>query len=178
MNPSRQIALADAEERLAFSNSYNRGDRLHVLFTLRHPRRIELLGEEWSSCDSFPAELLRIVGRLPRPALAAMTAQEREVLNRLPDRIVIWRGCYQSNLRGWSWSLDHRTAARFPFYTRYQQDGTPLLVKGRVARDRVVFLKLDREEREVVVDPDDVRIINSAKIKQARRISPNAEAAA
>lgn len=49
-----------------------------------------------------------------------------------------------------SWSTDKATAERFPTLTRYRQDGQPLLVTARVAKDRVIALKHDRAEAEII----------------------------
>jgi hypothetical protein len=117
-------------------------------------------------CDGFPDAMLDIIKRLPRPALAAMTAKERKLLSRFPEVVTIWRGCYEANGRGMSWSLDADVAARFPTLNRYRQEGQPLLIEGLVARDRIVFLKQDRDEQEVVVDPYEVSFVDVQELEQ------------
>lgn len=51
---------------------------------------------------------------------------------------------------GFSWSLDRRTAAKFPFMTRYSTD-EPRLLTATISKNRAAALKLDRGEQEVIV---------------------------
>jgi hypothetical protein len=70
----------------------------------------------------------------------------------LPARVTIYRGCSPVNATGLSWSLDPAIAAKFPTHARYSPpDGQPpLLVTATVARSRIVAVKLDRDEDEVI----------------------------
>lgn len=62
----------------------------------------------------------------------------------------MYRGCYKTNKRGFSWSLEREVAARSPFLYRYRQDDQALLVRATVAKRDIVALKHDREEAEVI----------------------------
>lgn len=69
-----------AEERLKFSNSFNRADALYECFEAQHPDWIKLLGDEWSGCDFFPSEETReMLECLPEPALEATSEVERNL---------------------------------------------------------------------------------------------------
>jgi hypothetical protein len=149
----------DAELELRWANSWNRGDRIVRLFEVKHPRQIALLGEEWIVCDCFPDEMSLVLELLPCPALAAMTREEQRFLDALPDEIDVWRGCYRNNRWGYSWSTSREVAAKFPFYARYRQAGKPLLLRGAVDKDDVLFVKLGRDEYEVVPRPGSVRVL-------------------
>ncbi|MBW3168178.1 Arm DNA-binding domain-containing protein [Qipengyuania flava] len=88
-----------------------------------------------------------------------MNEAETAALADLPEKFTIWRGCYQLNQRGLSWSLDRDLASRFPTLHRYRQDGQPLLIEAVLQREEVIALKLDRSEAEVVAwCPEVVRV--------------------
>lgn len=88
-----------------------------------------------------------------------MTEAELAALANLPEEVTIFRGCYARNKRGLSWSLDATEAAKFPFYNRYRQLGQPLLIRGKVRRDSILALKLDREELEVIAERPKIEAI-------------------
>ena len=160
-------AAINAEHRLKFANSYTRAAALLKVFRERHPRRLELLGEEWSGCDYYPAGMRKVVRDLPRPTWPAMDDLERYVFGNLPAIVTVFRGCYQTNRAGFSWSTSRDVAERFPTLMRYRQPGQPLLIEGRVRRERIAFLKLDRSEEEVVVHPDDVEVVGVVELRAA-----------
>ncbi len=66
--------------------------------------------------------------------------------------MTIYRGCSEVNLNGLSWSLCLEVASKFPALMRYMppKGRRPLLVTGEVAKRRVIAVKLDRKEREIV----------------------------
>jgi hypothetical protein len=51
-------------------------------------------------------------------------------------------------------------AARFPFYWRYHA-ADPVLVTATVPRDRIIALKLERHEREVITKGAEVISVES-----------------
>lgn len=67
-----------------------------------------------------------------------------------PALLPIWRSCYAPNKWGLSWSTDRDTAARFSTIHRYRQEGQPILVRAIVERDRIIALKHDRDEAEII----------------------------
>lgn len=48
-----------------------------------------------------------------------------------------------------AWSLSREVAARFPLLNRYRQ-ARPLLVTGTVPRHRILAVKLERNEAEII----------------------------
>lgn len=158
-HPSR---IAEVERRLELADSYSRADAILECVWIEHPRALELLGTYWTACDRYPPAVQSMLLRLKRrhgfPLLRAMDANERAWLGALPQQIGVWRGCYEHNRRGYSWSLAREVAERFPRLNRYRQDGTPLLIEGELAKCDVAFLKLDRQESEIVTVPDYVKI--------------------
>jgi hypothetical protein len=154
-----------AEEHLKFAHSYNRADRIIDLFVCRHPERIRLLGKEWSGCDAYPKEMRILLLGLPCPAVEAMTREEREHLDALPEIIHLWRGCYEHNRDGFSWSEVRSIAKRHLTLSRYRHDGShPLLLHGTVNRRDIIFVKHDRKEHEIVPRPGTVAIVETLRI--------------
>jgi hypothetical protein len=153
----------NAEKKLALANSYNRADRIIKVFVVDHPERIKLLGDEWSMCDFYPDLMRVLLLGLPCPALEAMTREEQEHLNALPETVHLWRGCYEHNREGFSWTEVRTIAERHPTLNRYRHDGSdPLLLHGTVSRKDILFVKLDRQEHEIVPRPGTVEIVEAA----------------
>ncbi len=105
-------------------------------------------------CDDIVVHRLTLRAILLNATLkerhAMMKPREIEQWRELPEIFPVYRGCYQFNRDGLSWSLSRATAAGFPALLRYaQRDHSPLLLTGHVARASIV-LKLDREESEVI----------------------------
>lgn len=157
----------NAEEELTFADNHTQANRILQLFVVNHPRKIELLGECWSTCDTYPAEMRLILDALPCPAMNAMTEEERGYLGALPGHIRVWRGCYDHNRFGFSWTENRAVAERFPRLDRYRCDGkTPILLQGMVNSKDILFVKLDRAEWEIVPRPGTVTIIEETEIVQ------------
>lgn len=167
------ITLEQGRDALSFCGSYERIDALLDLSPKFNNKKImdqsdwlTLLGENWQDCDNIGARLhyLKPAMFYPysrwwiRPLPEMMDDTEREVLAALPKIVTIYRGCGKSNIKGCCWSLDRAVAASFPFVNRYRQK-EPILVTARIRRYRIVALKLDREEQEVIMfDPHIVSI--------------------
>ena len=122
---------------------------------------VSALGEEWSVCDNTGACRERLIAVFKSDTRVQveqmMSDEERAARDALPATVTAWRGCYEHNKRGLSYSLKRDIAAKFPFLARFRDMGLPVLVTVRMLRSRAV-LKLDREEQElIVINP---RIIN------------------
>jgi hypothetical protein len=154
--PRKSLSLDDARNLIsATCDSYS---RLPALIALVGRDRLSLtdcrilLGEFWSICDNIGAHQQTVSMLLPMrgPCLEMMDTTERAALGALPDVVTVYRGCdADRNPDGLSWSLDRKTAARFPFQLRYRA-ASPVLVTGTVARADILALKFDRNEREVI----------------------------
>lgn len=155
------IRLSDAqrlaEARLHASPAHTLGSALTQVFVVRHPRRLELLGAYWSSCERSLWQLAFVLRSLRAPAAGAMNEAERAYLYSLPDLVAVWRGCYRAGRAGFSWSTKREIAERFPnVYLEhgYGLTGDPLLLSGTIRKTDVLFVKLDRGEFEVVGMPE------------------------
>lgn len=153
---SVSISTDDMDRALRFCNSY---DRLPSLLDL-HPLAIKsgieaewlaLLGREWSVCDNISEHLFNLIEVLPvrGPVIPMMTETEVGTYQALPDIVTVYRGAGRINRMGASWSLDEQVARRFPTLNRYRQK-TPMLYTARVPKERILAVKLDREEAEVI----------------------------
>lgn len=150
------ITAEEMDRALQFCNSYN---RLPALLDL-HPRAIRsgveaewkaLLGREWSICDNISEYLNDLIDILPAdgPVVEMMGDDEQAAFAQLPDIVTVYRGAGRFNRMGASWSLDEQVARRFPTLNRYRQK-TPMLYTARVPKERILAVKLDREEAEVI----------------------------
>lgn len=134
------------------TDSFSRMPQLIALHDqMDQPDWLRLLGENWSCCDNIGQHRLVLRRLLPSsgPVLEMMDAAELIAYRSLPARLTVFRGCGEINMLGACWSLDRDVAARFPTLNRYQQPA-PLLVTATVRRDRVLALKLDRDETEII----------------------------
>lgn len=116
---------------------------------------LQVLGEMWSMFDNvweYKERLLSIFQNLTRKELNLMMLDDELVeFNKLPEKIIIYRGCYEINRHGISWSTSQNIAKEFTTFARYRIDGeTPLLMMAKIPKSHAV-LKLDRGEFEVIV---------------------------
>ena len=91
-----------------------------------------------------------------------MNKEELVFYEKLPKTLEIYRGCYDFNQDGLSWSLDKEIAKGFISLNRYKQEKKiPLLVSGLASKKDVV-IKLDRDEQEVIVfDVLKIKVLNT-----------------
>jgi hypothetical protein len=149
------LTLEQGRDALYWCDSYKRLPTLMQLWgamSLQDWRT--LLGEEWQMCDNIGTygkklKLCMFPTATPHTCPEMMTQQEQQALAALPLVVTIYRGCGPANMIGCCWSLDRDVAAGFPLMNRYHQRD-PLLISATVKRDRIVALKLDREEQEVI----------------------------
>jgi hypothetical protein len=123
---------------------------------------LTLLGSNWQVCDDIwenCKELLTDspVARRSGPIREMMTAQEYNELKLLisdeTSHIDIYRGCYANlNEDGICYSLDRKIATNILLKNRYYRpDCQPVLLWAMVCWEDVIALKLDRNEREIIV---------------------------
>lgn len=157
--------LATEDDRLLWLSRFDGDTMLAAVLRLKPTTPREqwwrLLGMHWVMFDIEQAREAQMAGliRKARPAdrRAMMTPLERGHLAQLPEVLTVYRGCYQCERGGLSWSLSPAIAAKFPFLERYKRPGdTPLLLTAKVQRDDCVLL-LSRGELEVIAtDPSEV----------------------
>ena len=80
--------------------------------------------------------------------------------------MTIYRGALEfedgtSNIDGYSWSLD-REMAEF-FANRFVRDGdTPVIVEGKIAKEKIRSYFSGRNENEIIADYEDVTLLKTA----------------
>jgi hypothetical protein len=147
-----QTTIKEASQRLWLCSSYSRIDELLLLFReMYYPDWLTICGEFWNMCDNIATYRIWLRRLLPErgPVAPMMEPQECLAWEAMPERLTIYRGCGPSNMLGASWSLSRTVAAQFPFLNRYRQ-AEPLLVTATVPRNRILAIKLDRGEAEVI----------------------------
>lgn len=157
---------------LVYCSSYELLPELLDLYGTRAKASwFRLLGQNWSSCDNVGlyAKFLDPIFNAAQPheIHAMMTAKERKAWGALPNEVVAYRGCYQVNRVGFSYSLNEETARKFPNLQRYKLPGhIPILRKVRLPKTEVV-LKLDRNEEEVIaISRHTVRVISESPLDE------------
>jgi hypothetical protein len=129
-------------------------------------RWLSAIGRHWSHFDNiakYKSELTWRFENVTREELDLMMNKEELVFyEKLPKTLEIYRGCYDFNQDGLSWSLDKEIAKGFISLNRYKQEKKiPLLVSGLASKKDVV-IKLDRDEQEVIVfDVLKIKVLNT-----------------
>ncbi|MBS0213191.1 MAG: hypothetical protein JSR26_08455 [Proteobacteria bacterium] len=144
---------------LQFAGSYTRAEALLRIYdrpdVMPDTEWFTRCGEAWVDCDNvgiYRKQFARIFRSASRNELnLMMDAKERAAWGDLPDMLTVFRGCYDFNRLGLSWTLSRDVALNFVTkFVRYVRPGyMPLILTGRVHKSRVV-LKLERNEQEVI----------------------------
>jgi hypothetical protein len=153
--------------RIMLADSFNRLAVLLDSFPVRPPQSrlaswFALLGEEWSGCDTISLHRHRLASLFRRHRLhwrCMMNLEEQAAFDSLPERVLAYRGCGIQNRFGLSWTLSREVAEKFPRLNRYMQ-AMPLLITAEIPKKRIIALKLDREEFELIalIDHRDILI--------------------
>lgn len=160
-NESTLARIAEQElwRQLRMGSSY---ERLPALLDMAHlverEAWLKAFGREWAGFDNVSAFADEIIDTLLSFDYEDGLTNIREMMDDvelkayddLPDMLTIYRGAYEDNKWGFSWSLDRVVAESFPFYGRYCGLGRPLLIKASIEKSRTAALKLDRQEVEVI----------------------------
>ena len=146
------LSLEESEKLLKRSDSHNRlRDLCEIHRQMHFDDWVKVLGSEWSGFDSIHhAEKFLKFALGTNTQRLMMSRWEWKVYASLPSRVTIYRGCDRDlNTQGICWSLDRGIAANFTSYNRHSARN-PVLVTASVLRSRIVAIKLDRGEREVI----------------------------
>lgn len=101
----------------------------------------------------------------PGRAEGLMTDHELANLEQMHDTVTVWRGWNRprGTRKGWSWTMNQRRGEWFS--QRLAQVGsTMMLTEGEVNKTDIIAVFHGRNEAEVVVDPQHVRIIRQTSI--------------
>jgi uncharacterized protein len=164
------------------SNSVNRMDRLLDYCPLLRPyglgsriiqfrEWLHLVGENWSSCDvitPYRKTLKSVLGHTG-PIRELMDAEENAAYDMLQDTVTVYRGCDANQQKGLCWSLDEQKANAFPFQSRFRAK-EPVLIRARAKKIRILALKLDRNEAEIIAFSPRIYKVQPADEAAAHRL--------
>ena len=149
----------EAWETLKFANSYTRLGALldirGVTFGQVAARKWwKTFGDEWNCCDNiyqYKDELFDLFySSEPSDRRLMMSPYERRRHDLLPEKVKVYRGCYDDNRDGFSWTLSKNIAEGFTKQHRYRRDGEDaLLLTGTTRRNATIF-KSSRREQEMI----------------------------
>jgi hypothetical protein len=128
-------------------------------------RWFRLLAEVWQDSENvwqyqgvFPRLFAGPRTATPTDRKHIMTKSEQKVLAALPDPVIIYRGATKGrNELGWSWTTDHNRARWFAnrFKTKHRE---PVLVTATVPKAHIIAYFEQRDESEIVVAPQYVKV--------------------
>ena len=157
--------MTDFKEAIRFANSYTRMPIL--LDHMPEPDDsdqfkawLAVLGDEWSCCDNvgkYAAHLIEPLELALRAGINGlmMTDDEQHAFSQLPDEFTVYRGCYEFNANGLSWTTCRDIAEGFTEQNRYSKpDSVPILRSRTIKRADVVAYKLERDELEIILLPE------------------------
>lgn len=130
------------------------------------PRRyFELLGDVWMQIENVHQTSDRTWEELftgPKGATLAaqramMSKRERELLDAMPKRFVVYRGTREqfSESGGWSWSLSRKVAT---WFARRFKNPDAVVLFAHVNRSDALAYLTGRSEQEVIVRPSDADV--------------------
>lgn len=165
-----RYTLEEGDAACVWANSYT---RMKTILELRRhmsaPDWWQLLGSNWDICDNIASHKYRLRSLLlnanPTNLRAMMRSHERRALAAMPDEITVYRGCYEVNRDGLSWSLSPEVAAGFVKLNRYSRENEIALLLTGIASKAHAVLKLERKEREVICPM--VKVIDERPIASA-----------
>lgn len=136
-------------------NSYGRlGGFFDILPLMSRSVRWQVLGEIWENVDNlaeYASELEALFNGATREDLnQMMTPSELSTWQELPGEVVCFRGCFDYNADGRSYTLDRNIAIEFTRFNRYRHlDKIPLVITAKISK-RYTFFKNGRGEQEIV----------------------------
>jgi hypothetical protein len=151
----------------SYSMMCDSGSRLAALVGLLQnaPAAVfwRVLLERWMHCDNTWAcmpDLLRLIRRhvvTDHPS-AYLADNALGFLQALPPVVTVYRGCSRQRVHGIAWTTDREVAEGFAHGHRFIPVPDPVVATGTLTRDLILAVFIDRNEKEVLVDPRDLKI--------------------
>lgn len=127
----------------------------------------KLLGSIWADSENLwqYKHLLPILLNSKRPnRKSMMNKEEQAFLEKLPEKIVIYRGHQGRNRSGYSWTLSYSCGKWFSQRFKDKQTG---IVTGTIEKQNIIAVLLGRNEFEIICDPK--FILNVTPIRKLTR---------
>ena len=96
-----------------------------------------------------------------------MSAYERRYFANLPSRLTIFRGSHSKSIQSWSWTLDEKKALGFAKRLERLGVGIPRVATGKAKKSDVIAYFSRRKEKEIVIDPSKVKIVQIVKVPKS-----------
>jgi hypothetical protein len=122
-----------------------------------------VLLHNWTMCDDtsrcLPDLLVLIrahvaAGEHPAKYWDAEAFGFREALSAA---VTVYRGCSRSRVDGISWTIDRSVADNFARGHRFIPVPDPVIATGTIARDLILAVFIERNEKELLIDPRDLK---------------------
>jgi len=180
--PFHSAALANKQlewKRKAVEEAIENEDWMQVVWLHERPYRIYVLhdfatemsdqdfwnalGSIWTDSENIwqNEEEWRDLWQVERPGRLdyVMDDDDKLVFSNLPETITVYRGCIQGeNEDGMSWTTDFQIAEFFAKRFAEIREGDPIILCGEVSKDDVLAYSQGRNEFEVIVLPEKVRV--------------------
>lgn len=158
----------DQAMEIVFGRGVNSETRADVMLALlpqienTQNQRIKFIKEVWSATDDIHHLRGDLAFRLSGLAMdgedfrEALDANERAWFDRLSGKFKVYRGCAENRIDGVCWTTDRDVAVSFAKGHRGIKLDSPVVVSATCYKDDVLLAVNDREEFEIVVDPDEL----------------------
>ena len=106
-----------------------------------------------------------------------MAPDVRELVAELPDRLRVWRGAVRGvNEAGLSWTASRGDAVGWAHRNiGLHGGGTPVVLRGTVARDGVIALFVEQLETEILAFPENVTVEAAEDVSDERPAPPSTQ---
>lgn len=117
------------------------------------------LNENWSGCDNTWFLQDDVINMLELHAVDGInwTEDQEAFLSNLDSKVTVYRGCSRDRIFGLSWTTDRRVAEEFARGHRGIRVDDPVVVKTKIRKDIILAVFLDRDESEIILNPDFIR---------------------
>jgi len=181
-NVTLSVALNAIDQCCSAEGSDNRLSTLLSLIEDAHSKLFwPALIRNWSGCDDTWRTTTRLLGamqaheRFPRQGF--YSEEQRVFYDSLPDSVEVFRGCSLPRLRGISWTTDRAISESFARGHRSIRVPEPVVASAVIPKKEIFFVATDRQESEIVLNPDRLRKIRTLYAQQfsalERRDSPD-----
>jgi len=133
----------------------------------------ELLGQVYMESENIfqqKGRIAKLLASQRRHRHCIMSKSEQRVLRAMPEKLTIYRGCKNStnSKQGWSWTLDRGKATLFANRISFSNHRRPLVLTATADKKNVIAYFNGRKEKEILINPKHVTVIEEADTKKAR----------